>query len=136
MTAWLPAAIISLLSFGLWGFFTKIALTYVDAKSALVYNTFGVLIIGFIILYTQELKPIIAWKGVSFGLLTGIAYGIGCLFYLFAADKGKLITVVTLTALYPLVTIILSWMLLHETISTRQMLGIMFSIIAIWLMSA
>lgn len=136
MTTWLPAALISLLSFGLWGFFTKIALHYVDAKSALVYQTAGVVIIGFIILYMQELRPVIAWKGISYGLLTGIAYGVGCLFYLIAADKGKLITVVTLTALYPLVTILLSWLWLQETISSRQMLGIAFSIIAIWLMSA
>ena len=136
MTAWLPAALVSLFSFGLWGFFTKIAIHYVDAKSALIYHTIGVLIIGCIILYMQELKPVVAWKGVSYGLLTGLAYGVGCLFYLFAADKGKLITVVTLTALYPLVTIVLSWLWLHETITSRQMLGIVFSVIAIWLMSA
>jgi transporter family protein len=74
-------------------------------------------------------------KGLSYGLLTGIAYGIGCLFYFIAADKGKITTVVTLTALYPLVTILLSYLVLKEGISLKQCLGIVFALIAIFLMA-
>src|SRR5579862_8635171 len=116
MTQWLPAALFALFSFGVWGLFTKLAIVYIDSKSALVFQTLGVAIVGLITLGFLNFKPATDLKGLSFGILTGVAYGIGCLFYFVAADKGKLITVVTLTALYPLVTIFLSYLLLREGI--------------------
>lgn len=135
MTQWLPAALLAVISFGLWGLFTKLAIIYVDSKSALVFQTLGVLIVGFITMCFLNFKPATDIKGLSFGLLTGIAYGVGCLFYFIAADKGKIITVVTLTALYPLVTIILSYFLLREGINFKQCLGIGFALVAIYFMS-
>lgn len=135
MTQWLPAALISLISFGLWGFFTKLAIIYIDSKSALIFQTAGVLIIGLITLVSLDFKPSMDIRGLSFGILTGLAYGIGCLFYFIAADKGKITTVVTLTALYPIITIILSFFLLRETIQLKQYLGILFALMAIFLMS-
>lgn len=136
MTQWLPAALLSLFSFGLWGLFTKLAIIHVDSKSALVFQTAGVLIVGVITLSMLHFKPSTDIKGLSYGLLTGLAYGIGCLFYFIAADKGKMITVVTLTALYPLITIILSFLLLRETVNLKQCMGILFALLAIFLMSS
>jgi transporter family protein len=135
MNEWLPAAILALFSFGCWGFFSKLALVHIDTKSALVFQTVGVLIIGILILGMMDFKPDTNAKGLWFGLLTGLAYGVGCLFYLVAADKGKLITIVTLTALYPLITIVLSYFFLQETITLKQTLGIVFALLAIGLMS-
>ena len=135
MINWLPATLLSLLSFGLWGLFTKLAVNHIDSKSALVYQTVGVLIIGLITLGTMNFKPATDAKGLSYAVLTGVAYGIGCLFYFIAASKGKIITVVTLTALYPFITIVLAYFLLHETINLKQCLGIALALIAIVLMS-
>ena len=133
---WLSASLFSLFSFGLWGFFTKLSISYVDSKSALVFQTIGVLIIGLITLTNLDFKPATDMKGIGFGLLTGIAYGIGCLFYFVAADKGKMVTVVTLTALYPLITILLSYVLLREGINLKQCIGILLAITAIYFMSS
>lgn len=135
MTHWLSAALLALFSFGLWGLFTKLAIVHIDSKSALVFQTFGVLVVGVITLFMLDFKPSMDAKGLGFGLLTGLAYGIGCLFYFIAADKGKIITVVTLTALYPLVTIVLSYVLLREAVTLKQCLGIIFALFAIFLMS-
>jgi bacterial/archaeal transporter family protein len=136
MIHWLPAAILSLFSFGLWGLFTKLAIVHIDSKSALVFQTAGVLIVGLVALSMLNFKPDLHIKGLGFGLLTGLAYGIGCLFYFIAADKGKVMTVVTLTALYPLITIILSFLLLRETISLKQCFGIILALTSIFLMSS
>lgn len=136
MTQWLPAALMALFSFGLWGLFTKLAITHIDSKSALIYQTAGVLIVGLFTLSLINFKPATDLKGLSFGLLTGLTYGVGCLFYFIAADKGKIMTVVTLTALYPLVTILLSYLLLREGINLKQCLGIVFALIAIYLMAS
>ena len=135
MSAWLPAALLSLFSFGLWGFFTKLAVEHIDSKSALIYQTIGVIIIGVIALGSMNFKPATDAKGLSYAVLTGIAYGVGCLFYFLAASKGKIITVVTLTALYPLVTILFAFILLKEGINIKQCAGIILAFIAILLMS-
>lgn len=132
---WLAPAIAALMSFGLWGLFTKLAIAHIDSKSALVFQTAGVLMVGLFALATLNFKPAADPKGLSFALLTGIAYGVGCLFYFVAADRGKIITVVTTTALYPLITIMLSYLLLHESINLKQFLGIIFALISIYLMS-
>lgn len=135
MTQWLPAAVLALISFGLWGFFTKLAIAYIDSRSAFVFQTLGVLLVGLITLGLVHFKPSTDVKGLGYSLLTGITYGVGCLFYFMAADKGKIITVVTLTALYPLMTIILAFLFLHETITLKQCLGIFLALGAILLLS-
>lgn len=135
MTGWLFPALLALTSFGLWGLFTKLAIAHIDSKSALVFQTGGVLIVGLAVLWLLDFKPATDTKGLSFGILTGIAYGLGCLFYFIAADKGKIITVVTMTALYPLVTIILSYFLLKEGVNMKQCLGILLALASIYLMS-
>jgi len=132
---WISASIISLFSFGLWGLCTKFTVLHIDSRSALIYQTVGVMIIGAITLGMVNFKPATDIKGISFGVLTGLAYGVGCLFYFIAASKGKIITVVTLTALYPLVTVILAYWLLKETVSVKQCLGIGLAFVAILLMS-
>ena len=132
---WVTAAFISLSSFGLWGLFTKLSVTNIDSKSALIYQTIGVVIVGLITLGMMNFKPATDAKGISYAIITGLAYGIGCLFYFIAASKGKIITVVTLTALYPLVTIILAYLILRETISVKQCLGVLLAFAAIMLMS-
>ena len=136
MAPWLPPALFALFNFGLWGLFTKLAVLSVDPKSALVYQTLGVLVISFIILVNLNFKPVFELKGFTYGILTGLTYGIGCLFYFVAASRGKIINVVTLTALYPLVTMLLAFIFLKETIAIKQALGIVLALIAIILMSS
>jgi transporter family protein len=133
MSTWLSAAIFALLSFGVWGFFTKLAINYVDSKSALIFQTLGVAVVGLITLALMDFRPATDAKGIFFSTMTGVAYGIGCLFYFIAADKGKITTVVTLTALYPLVTIFFAYLFLKEGIHLKQCLGIVFALIAIYL---
>lgn len=135
MINWFPATVFALISFGFWGLFTKLAVVHIDSKSAMIYQTLGVVVIGVILLSMMNFKPATDTKGLLYGVLTGAAYGIGCLFYFIAASKGKLITVVTLTALYPLVTILLSYILLKETVTLTQCSGIFLAVVAIVLMS-
>lgn len=135
MTNWLTPSIFALLSFGFWGLFTKLSVEYIDFKSAIIYQTLGVILVGSLGLWLVDFKPATDARGFGFAILTGIAYGLGCLFYFIAASKGKIISVVTLTALYPMVTILLAYFILQETFTLRQLSGIGFAIFAIFLMS-
>lgn len=135
MVNWLAPAVAALFSFGLWGLFTKLSINFIDSKSALVYQSIGVFVIGFLTLSTLNFKPSYDSKGLLFAILTGAAYSIGCFFYFVAAGRGKIETVVTLTALYPSVTMILSLILLNEGVNMKQWLGIGLALVAIFLMS-
>lgn len=135
MPNWLISSLFALFFFGLWGFFSKLALFHITARAALLLQSIGVLLISLFLVKGIELRELLHVKGANFGVLTGIAYGLGCLFYLIAADKGKLVTVVTLTALYPLVTILCSFIWLHETITLKQGFGIVLALAAILVMS-
>ena len=50
-------------------------------------------------------------------------------------EKGKVSTVIALSSLYPVVTIVLSILLLHERITRREGLGIVFALAAGWLLA-
>jgi len=136
MITWLTPSLAALFSFGLWGIFTKLSVDYIDVKSALVYQTLGVLVVGLIGLGFMDFRPMANARGFSFGLLTGIAYAVGCLFYFIAASRGKIITVVTITALYPLITILLSYFIFKDTVTLKQGFGILLAVGAIVLLSS
>ena len=55
---------------------------------------------------------------------------VGFLTFFAALEKGSASTVVTLSALYPVVTILISTTLLHEKLTTRQGFGIVLALIA------
>lgn len=134
MINWFAPSLVSLFSFGLWGFFTKLSIEHIDFKSAIVYQTIGVILVALVGLSLLGFKPAADTKGFIYAVLTGFAYAFGCLFYFIAASRGKVITVVTLTALYPLITILLSYYLLKEVISIKQIFGILLAFIAMFLM--
>lgn len=132
---WLPAAIMSLLCFGLWGYTSKLSVNSIDPKSALLFQAAGFAMVGIITLLLLKFRPETVTKGVAFAITSGLLSGIGCLFFFVATSKGKVSTVVTLTALYPIITIGLAYFLLKESISARQGVGILFALAAIYLLS-
>ena len=136
MPHWLVSSFFALLFFGLWGFFSKLALFHLNARAALILQTIGVILTSLFLLKGMHHRELWSIKGSHFGILTGVTYGLGCLFYLMAVDKGKLVTVVTLTALYPLITIFCSFIWLDETINLKQALGIGFAVLSILLLSS
>ena len=68
--------------------------------------------------------------GFSWAASGGFLAFVGFLTFFAALDQGKASTVVTLSALYPLVTILLSIAFLHEKLTPRQGAGIVFALIA------
>lgn len=135
MPAWLPAALAALVCFGLWGFFPKLAVAYLDHRSVLVYQTLGGLLVGLLVLFSLKLSPAFHPRGLLFALLTGLAGVGGTLFYLAAAERGKISLVVSITALYPLITIVLAALFLKEPLTLKHLAGMICALVAILLLS-
>lgn len=136
MDNWLLAAFISLVIYGFWGFFPKLAVTYISPQSALIYEIAGASLIGLLALSLVQFQPDTNPKGVFFALLTGIAGMLGTFFYFVAASRGKIAVVVSITALYPLFTILYAALFLREPVTLKQIAGMFLALIAILLLSS
>jgi transporter family protein len=123
----MTAAIIALLLFGLWGFFPKLAMNYISPGSAIIYEVAGIMVVGLLALSLVGFRPEVHAKGILFAVLTGVTGLLGTLFYFYAVRNAKVSVVVSLTALYPLITILLALIVLREPISLRQLLAIILA---------
>lgn len=135
MGDWFIFAIIALIMWGLWGFFPKLATNYINPKSVLIFQAIGSIFVTAPILISVNFRPEMHIKGIAFAVLAGIAGAIGGLFFLYSISKGEASIVVPTTALYPIITIILAFLILKEPITLKQGIGIIFALIAMILFS-
>lgn len=136
MQSWLPVTLTALVLFGFWGFFPKLAVVYLDPRSALVYQTIGSLLVALVVLATLKMQPTFHPRGLLYSVLTGVAGFSGTLCFFAAASRGRISLVVSITALYPLITILLAAIFLKEPVTAKQLAGMVCAIIAILLMSS
>ena len=135
MSEWIVFAVAAMISWGVGNLFPKIATNYIDPKSVLIYQVVGGTIIGLTALLIFGFPEMNA-NGMAFGILTGITGVLGALFFLFAVSRSKASVIVTMTALYPLVTILLVFLVLKEPITLTQGAGIMIALASMILLSS
>lgn len=135
MESWLLPASAALIIYGLWGFFPKLAVTYISPTSALIYEVGGAMLVGLASLFWVGFQPETHPKGILFAVLTGVAGMLGTLCFFAAASRGKLSVVVSMTALYPLITILLAAIFLREPVTAKQILGMFCAVAAILLLT-
>lgn len=129
---WLQWTFVSMFSWGIWAVLSKLPGDAITAGQSQALSTLGMLPMLF--LWRRA-----AFRGASTrGLLLALAGGIvSCLgnmaYYDALARGGKVATVVSLTALYPLVTIVLAVLVLRERLNRVQTAGMVLSFVAIWL---
>ncbi len=132
MESWFIFSILALITWGFWGFFPKIALMSIDPRSAAFYEVIGGLIFGIMLLFLINFKLQTNINGITFAMLTGFAALLGGLFFLMAlSTQAKLSHVVIITALYPVITIILSFVILNESVTLKQGIAMILALIAI-----
>ena len=136
MKTWFVYASIAWLIFGFWGFFPKLAVNHIRPQSALVYEVAGAMLVGLATLFLIHFQLDVHPKGILFAVLTGITGMVGTLFFFAAVREGPVSVVVSMTALYPLITICLAATLLHEPVTLKQAAGMVLAIAAIVLFAS
>jgi transporter family protein len=139
---WLLWSLVTIVLWGLWGLVSKVASAAMDAY----VNQ---------LLYTAGLAPLlvfVAWTvyrhgagekrdgramGVFWAFFTGILGGVGNIFFFQAmVAGGKASVVAPVTALFPMITVLLALIFLHERLGRVQWLGLALAFVAIYLLSA
>ena len=136
MKDWLLPTGLALLAWMFWGFLPKLAARHMNAQSVMIYQVLGGLVIGLAVLINLNFKVDFNIPGMIYGLAIGLLGFFGALMYLVAVTKGPLSLVAPITSLYPVGGILLSFLLLGETITTKQGVGIGLSMVAIYLISS
>lgn len=137
MTAapWYFPSILALFMYGFWGYWGAKATSLIQPLSIAFYSSLGVLLAGAVALFLLDFKPEFCIKGSAYGLLNGLANGLGCLFFIMALRSGPAMPVILITSMYPLITLFLSVMFLKQTITFKQTIGMCFALLALIFLS-
>lgn len=132
MKTWFVYSILTFFLWGLWGVFTKLAVASSKPRHMLVFQAAGVL--AFVLAVQAANRFTLDWsaRGFVFSFLGGLFAFVGFYTFFLALEPAdaKASTVVTLSALYPAVTILVSLVFLGERLNLRQSLGIALALIA------
>jgi uncharacterized membrane protein len=138
MPKWIFYSFVSAVCFGVWGLVSKIAADGVPPMQNLILSAAGLVPPALLLL------PSIHWRtersvgrGALFGVLTGVFGGLGNLsLYAALSGGGKAAVVFPLTAIYPLITVLMAWLILREQLSRAQIGGIVVALASITAFSA
>ena len=128
MKEWVFPALGTFIFWGFWGFIPKLTTKYISPKSAIVYEVVGGFLVAIMVLYSLNFRPEMNPKGFALAITTGVFGFLGALCYLLAVSKGPVSLVVTLTALYPVLSILLAVIILNEPITLKQGVGILLAL--------
>ncbi|HEY6401880.1 MAG TPA: DMT family transporter [Blastocatellia bacterium] len=128
MDTWVFYACVATLCWGVVGLLQKLGTNRISSRSLLIW-----LVVGFAallpILWRDGAIASLGWRVLSIGLLGGAANGFGSWALFEALERGaKASVAVPLTAVYPLVTIVLARIFLAETLNFRQWIGIALAV--------
>jgi len=132
---WFWYGLVVLLSWGIVGLFQKLSTNYLSAEWALVW-----LAIGFFFLepwlYPGHALFTYSTRSITWALLAGVLNALGAWALLVAMKSGgKASIVAPFTALYPLPVVFLAPLLLHESLTKLQGVGVICALIAVVLLS-
>ena len=132
----LLASALSVVFFGLWGFFSRLTIDHLTPMTALLFQTLGIMLMMPWMIKMSYVTNM-SHKGVVYALLTGLTFALGSVMFFVATQRlEKISVVVTLTALYPIVTLLLAYIFLNECLNAQQWCGMVLAVMAIVCFSA
>ncbi len=128
MTEWIHFSLLAIVLWGTVGLLQKLGTNRISAPSLLVWVT-----VGYVVLLPLFMREPNLWamskRGVFIGTLAGVLNGMGAWFLFASLEKGaKASVAVPLTALYPLVTVVLATVFLAETLTGLQWVGVLLAL--------
>lgn len=121
---------------GLWGFFSKLAVQRIGLQMALFSYLMSLLVMLPYLIFTNQLLPLKTdTGGIIYGILAGLFVGLASVLFYTMLGKHPAGLVVAVTALYPMVTLFLSMIFLKETLTLTQGVGLLLAFAALILLN-
>jgi len=132
---WLGLSLLVFLMWGIQAMVMKLANNTMKAESIFTYMTItGLMLIPFAIMMTDFSKDINwGFKGPYVAALIHILNAVGALFLVYAMRYGKAIIVAPMTALSPMITIVLSLIIYSVIPNPAMIAGFILALVAIYL---
>lgn len=132
---WLWYALLCIFWWGLWGFLSKIGSDSSSPMQMQILFTLGMLPVAMAMLANMRGTLDRNAGGIAYGVLSGMATGVGTLGY-YAALRARDASLVTpTTGLFPVLTVALAFVVLRERLNKVQMAGMLLAFIAIVIFS-
>ena len=137
MMSWLVLSLICLCVYGVWGFLSKFLSSELNAPSLLIYSLMGSALGIPIYMLTYRQSFSFQWQNgwTYMGILVGVFASLGAFLFFNAIGQGEASKVVVITSLYPIVTTVLAFLFLNESISFGKIFGILLCLAGITLLS-
>jgi transporter family protein len=133
--AWLWYSLIGIFLWGLWGFLSKIGADTASPVQMQILFTLGMLpVAGAMLLHTRT-KLDRNLGGICYGLLCGVATGAGTLGYYAALHHQSASVVTPVTGLFPVLTVVLAFVLLRERLNKVQIVGMLLALASVVILS-
>lgn len=121
-------SLVTVLFWGVWGFFGKLALE----KRMVPFNLFVIEVVSSVVCVVvvglavnRKTASLMSMSSYNiFGIFSGIALAVGLLCYYSALQRGQVWLVVPLTATYPVISVALGFTVLGERPSVMQWIGV------------
>lgn len=133
--SWFMPAVMALILWGVWGVFQKLATSHMPPRNVYLVSALGAIVVVLVMVSTSKFPLSMSADGTIFSLIAGICSALGGLLFLHAVSRGEASVVITFTALYPVVSIILSFVLFREVITLKQGIGIVMALFSIVLLA-
>jgi uncharacterized membrane protein len=133
---WLLFALTTTVFWGIWGAFIEIP-EKSGFPATLGYVVWSLTMVpcALIALYIIDWKPELDFRSIGVGLLIGLLGAGGQLILFQALRQGPAYLVFPFISLFPIFTILLSFLFLKENASRRSWLGILTALVAIFFLS-
>lgn len=135
-SGWIIFTAIALVLWGLSGVTQKLATNHISSQLSFIWFAVAMIVISLIVALSEPIHWRIGSGVMLLAICGGVLNGLGALTSFCALESGgKASVVISLVALYPLLTVAIAVAFLHEALTGRQVVGIVLAIIVAILLS-
>ena len=127
---WMMYGLVALILFGAACVTMKYATRYISDELSTIFYTAGYILLAIVIIFTGSVEWQVSPKNWGLGILVGLLMNAATLTLFVAYRWGKASIVTPLTALYPLITVVLAGLFLKERFDLIKVAAICVALLA------
>ena len=133
----LLGSVAMLLFWGVWGIVVKLATREIGMQ-ALFWGQLGAVCLFplYFVLFKEMLPLELKASTIALSVVAGMLGVLGTVTFYVLLRVAPANVVVPLSALYPVVTVVLAFFILHEDLSLTRIAGVVCALAAVWLLTS